>query len=194
VPRTLRLRIGRGVPHSYGKASPNQYQMLYRNGRSRLTILSSFASQGEIMEACGKEVGGDATATPKRAANIHPTGDCAKEAKLAMTPLRVRSAEYPESKNVDTTSTDSPFAEITRLSWTPPPPYDRVQERLYREPGEARHFNRVPHTVACPHPSSSYAHHMPSTIPQVRRPRDERPAPPPRRGHSASRRRVMSAD
>src|SRR5882672_7914995 len=57
-------------------------------------------------------------ATTRNAANHFPTGDCAKEWTLEITPLRVMKVPKIDSKNADTTSVTFHFRSMPRFSCT----------------------------------------------------------------------------
>src|SRR3954464_5274047 len=128
-------------------------------------------------------------ARKKNAANQEPTGDCAKECTLSTTPLRVMKVPKIESRNVTTTSTTFHLRSIPRFSWI----MIECRNAVPVSQGRNDAFSTGSHAQYPPHPSSTYAHHMPSTIPTVRKNQessDHRLTTP---SHSASRRRVTSA-
>src|SRR4030081_1699870 len=57
-------------------------------------------------------------AAARNAANHIPTGDCAKEWTLEITPLRVMNVPKIESRNADTTSVTFHLRSIPRFSCT----------------------------------------------------------------------------
>src|SRR5215210_46897 len=106
-----------------------------------------------------------------------------------MIPLRVMNVPRIDRRNVITTSVTFHLRNMPRFSCT-------MIECRYAVPvshGRNDEFSTGSHAQYPPHPSSTYAHHLPSTMPTVRKNHDSsahrRTAP----SHAASRLRVTSA-
>jgi hypothetical protein len=130
-----------------------------------------------------------AVAKTRKPRNQFPTGDWAKACTLSITPLRVMKVPRMLRRNVLTTSVTFHFRSIPRFSWI---------MMLWRNAvpvsqGRNELFSTGSHAQYPDHPSSTYAHHMPSTMPIVRKNHDtsahRRTAP----SHCASSCRVTSA-
>src|SRR6478735_12061573 len=101
--------------------------------------------------------------TTRNAANHLPTGDCANECTLEITPLRVMNVPKIESRNADTTSVTFHLRSIPRFSCT----MIECRKAVFTSHGSSEAFSTGSHAQYPPQPSSTYAHHMPRTIPTV---------------------------
>src|SRR6476620_8599644 len=102
-------------------------------------------------------------AITRNAANQLPTGDCANECTLEIMPLRVMNVPKIESRNVETTSVTFHFRSIPRFSCT----MIECRNAVFTSHGRSDAFSTGSHAQYPPHPSSTYAHHMPRRIPVV---------------------------
>src|ERR1051325_8682113 len=99
----------------------------------------------------------------RNAANHFPTGDCAKECTLEITPLRVMNVPKIDNRKAETTSVTFHLRSIPRFSCT----MIECRNAVFTSQGSNEAFSTGSHAQYPPHPSSTYAHHMPSTIPTV---------------------------
>src|SRR5438045_8258095 len=99
----------------------------------------------------------------KKPANHFPTGDWANECTLEITPLRVMNVPNMKSRKVDTTSVTFHFRSMPRFSCT----MIECRNAVLTSHGSSDAFSTGSHAQYPPHPSSTYAHHIPSTIPVV---------------------------
>src|SRR6185503_34946 len=125
----------------------------------------------------------------RNAANHFPTGDCAKECTLEITPLRVMNVPKIDSRNADTTSVTFHFLSIPRFSCT----MIECRNAVFTSHGSSDAFSTGSHAQYPPHPNSTYAHHMPSTMPTVLKNHARSAHRLTAASHSASRRLVKSA-
>src|ERR1700682_2423593 len=102
-------------------------------------------------------------ATTRNTANHFPTGDCANEWTLEMTPLRVMNVPKMDSRNADTTSVTFHLRSTPRFSCT----MIECRNAVFTSQGRSDAFSTGSHAQYPPQPSSTYAHHMPSTMPTV---------------------------
>src|SRR4030081_4096788 len=102
-------------------------------------------------------------ATTRNAANHFPTGDCANEWTLEITPLRGMNVPKIESRNADTTSVTFHLRSIPRFSCT----MIECRNAVFTSHGSSDAFSTGSHAQYPPQPSSTYAHHIPSTNPTV---------------------------
>src|SRR5690349_4295343 len=106
-----------------------------------------------------------------------------------MIPLRVMKVPNIERRNVDTTRVTFHLRNIPRFSCT----MIECRKAVFTSHGSSDAFSTGSHAQYPPHPSSTYAHHMPRTIPVVLKNHEMRVHLRIALSHSASRRRVMSA-
>src|SRR6185295_17848329 len=118
-----------------------------------------------------------------------PIGDCANECTLSITPLRVMNVPRIASRNVDTTNVTFHFRSIPRFSWI----MIEWRNAVPVSHGNSDAFSTGSHAQYPPHPSSTYAHHIPRTIPVVLKNHEMRVQYLMAVSHSASSRRVMRA-
>src|SRR6476620_617748 len=104
----------------------------------------------------------------KNVANHGPTGDCANECTLSMIPLRVMNVPKIASKKLTITSTTFHFRSMPRFSWI----MIECRNAVGVSHGRKDEFSTGSHAQYPPHPSSTYAHHIPSTMPIVRKNHD----------------------
>src|SRR6476620_5789668 len=127
--------------------------------------------------------------TTRNAANHMPTGDCAKEWTLEITPLRVMNVPKIESRNADTTSVTLPLRSMPRFSCT----MIECRNAVFTSHGRSDAFSTGSHAQYPPQPSSTYAHHMPRTIPTVLKNQASNAQRLTAASHSASSLRVSRA-
>src|SRR6478672_2626807 len=125
----------------------------------------------------------------RNAANHFPTGDCAKEWTLEITPLRVMNVPNIESRKALTTRVTFHFRNIPRFSCT----MIDCRKAVLTSQGSSDAFSTGSHAQYPPQPSSTYAHHIPSTIPTVLKNHASSAQRLTADNHSASSRRVSSA-
>src|SRR5215472_5616512 len=106
-----------------------------------------------------------ATQTPSMPANHVPTGDCENEWTLEITPLRVMKVPRIANKNVETTSTTFHLRSMPRFSWI----MIECRNAVPVSHGRNDAFSTGSHAQYPPHPSSTYAHHMPRQMPMERK-------------------------
>src|SRR5688500_19313668 len=104
----------------------------------------------------------------RKPANQFPTGDCANECTLEMIPLRVMKVPKIESRKADTTSVTFHFRSIPRFSCT----MIECRKAVFTSHGSSDAFSTGSHAQYPPQPTSTYAHHIPSTMPMVRKNHD----------------------
>src|SRR5438046_6930463 len=122
----------------------------------------------------------------RKPANQFPTGDCAKEWTLEITPLRVMNVPKIESRNAETTRVTFHFRNIPRFSCT----MIECRKAVLTSHGSSDAFSTGSHAQYPPQPSSTYAHHIPSTIPIVLKNQASSAHRLTAASHSASSRRV----
>src|SRR5256714_7092913 len=125
----------------------------------------------------------------RNAANHLPTGDCAKECTLEITPLRVMKVPKIANRNAETTSVTFHLRSIPRFSCT----MIECRKAVFTSHGSSDAFSTGSHAQYPPQPSSTYAHHMPSTIPTVLKNHASNAQRLTAASHSASSRRVRNA-
>src|SRR4028118_1569959 len=106
--------------------------------------------------------------TTRNPANQAPTGDCANECTLWMTPERVMNVPRMARRNVLTTSVTFHLRSMPRFSWI----MIECRNAVPVSHGRSDAFSTGSHAQYPPHPSSTYAHHIPSAMPQVRKNHD----------------------
>ncbi len=94
-----------------------------------------------------------------------------------------------ESRNADTTSVTFHLRSIPRFSCT----MIECRNAVLTSHGSSDAFSTGSQAQYPPHPSSTYAHHMPSTIPTVLKNQESSAHRLTAASHSASSRRVSSA-
>src|SRR6476646_5457145 len=102
--------------------------------------------------------------TTRNAANHLPTGDCANECTLEITPLRVMKVPKIESRNAETTSVTFHLRSIPRFSCT----MIECRNAVLTSHGRSDAFSTGSQAQYPPQPSSTYAHHMPRVMPMDR--------------------------
>src|SRR5688572_831460 len=127
--------------------------------------------------------------TTRKPANHQPTFDCANEWTLEITPLRVMNVPKIESRNAAMTSDTFHLRSIPRFSCT----MIECRKAVITSHGRSDAFSTGSHTQYPPQPSSTYAHHIPSVIPTVRKNQEKSVHRRTAASHSASSRRVSSA-
>src|SRR5919206_697209 len=100
-----------------------------------------------------------------------------------MTPLRVIKVPKMDNKNVTTTSTTFHLRSMPRFSWI----MIECRNAVPVSQGRKDAFSTGSHAQYPPHPSSTYAHHMPSTMPMVRKNQETSDHRRTALSHSASR-------
>src|ERR1700704_3100010 len=100
-------------------------------------------------------------ARTRNAANHFPTGDCAKERTLEITPLRVMNVPNIESRNAETTRVTFHLRSIPRFSCT----MIECRNAVFTSHGSSEAFSTGSHAQYPPQPSSTYAHHIPMSSP-----------------------------
>src|SRR6266550_1054765 len=128
-------------------------------------------------------------ARTRNPANHFPTGDCANECTLDITPLRVMNVPKIDRRKADTTSVTFHFLSIPRFSCT----MIECRNAVLTSHGSSDAFSTGSQAQYPPHPSSTYAHHMPSTIPTVLKNHANNAHRLTAASHSASSLRVSSA-
>src|SRR3954463_6517607 len=106
-----------------------------------------------------------------------------------MTPLRVMKVPRIERRNVMTTSVTFHLRSIPRFSCT----MMECKNAVPVSHGRSDEFSTGSHAQYPPHPSSTYAHHMPRMMPQVRNVQEMSDQRRTALSHSESKRRVTSA-
>src|SRR5215207_10208966 len=104
-------------------------------------------------------------------------------------PLRVMNVPKIDSRNVDTTSVTFHLRSMPRFSCT----MIECRNAVFMSHGRSDAFSTGSHAQYPPHPSSTYAHHMPSTMPVVLKNQEIRVHFLIAASHSASSLRVISA-
>src|SRR5881394_4323841 len=94
-----------------------------------------------------------------------------------------------ESRKADTTRVTFHFLSIPRFSCT----MIECRNAVFTSHGSSDAFSTGSHAQYPPHPSSTYAHHMPSTMPTVRKNQESNDHRLTTASHSASSRRVINA-
>src|SRR3954469_16467812 len=189
LPRTASLMIGNSVPHNTENAIPTSTRLLYRNAASRLIMLSSSAVDLRSWSLVETRYAVTAIDITRNAANHFPTGDCANEWTLEITPLRVMKVPNIDSRNADTTSVTFHLRSMPRFSWT----MIECRNAVLTSHGSSDAFSTGSHAQYPPQPSSTYAHHIPSTMPTVLKNHANSAHRRTAASHSASRRRVSNA-
>ena len=188
-PRTHSERMGNNVPHSTENAMPISTRLLYKNAASRESIDSSCAGVSKSLRRVLTSTAETTNAMTNATRNQLPTPLCAKECTDWMTPERVMNVPRMAKRNVLTTSVTFHLRSMPRFSWI----MIECKNAVPVSHGSNEAFSTGSHIHTPPHPSSTYAHHMPSTIPIVKKNHDTnahlRTAP----NHSASSRRVINA-
>src|SRR5215475_10875229 len=95
-------------------------------------------------------------ARKKKVENQGPTGDCANECTLSITPLRVRKVPKIDSRKLITTRTTFHLRSMPRFSWI----MIECRNAVFVSHGRNDEFSTAPHAQYPPHPRSTYAHHM----------------------------------
>src|SRR6478752_30423 len=101
----------------------------------------------------------------KNVANHGPTGDCANECTLSITPLRVMNVPKIASRKLTTTSTTFHLRSIPRFSWI----MIECRNAVVVSHGRNDEFSTGSQAQYPLQPSSTYAHHMPMMMPTVRK-------------------------
>src|SRR5688572_13477449 len=130
-----------------------------------------------------------AVAAIRKARNQSPICDVANECTLAITPLRVMNVPRIASRNVAATRVTFHLRSIPRFSWI----ITEWRNAVWVSHGNSDEFSTGSHAQYPPHPSSTYAHHMPSTMPTVRNSHDSSAHWRTAASHSLSSWRVISA-
>src|SRR5919199_3132320 len=128
-------------------------------------------------------------ARARKPENQVPTGDCAKAWTLEITPLRVMKVPRIARRNAETTSVTFHLRSIPRFSCT----MIECRKAVFTSQGRNEAFSTGSHAQYPPQPSSTYAHHMPSTIPTVLKNHDTSDQRRTEASHSLSSRRVIRA-
>src|SRR6266404_9214939 len=150
-PRTASLMIGKSVPHSTENAIPTSTRLLYRNAASRLIMLSSSAVDLRSCSRVETRYAVTTIARTRNAANHFPTGDCANEWTLEITPLRVMNVPKIDSRNADTTSVTFHLRSMPRFSCT----MIECRNAVFTSHGSSDAFSTGSHAQYPPHPSST---------------------------------------
>ena len=164
VPRTSSEIIGKTVPHNTEKAMPTSSRLLKKKLASRERALSSLAS---VCSRSQRDQVSHAMNTPPRSRNQAknvPTGDWANECTLEMMPLRVMKVPKMESANENPTRITFHRFSIPRFSWI----MTECRNAVIVSQGRKLAFSTGSQAQYPPHPSSTYAHHMPSVMPTER--------------------------
>src|SRR5947207_2191854 len=188
-PRTASEMIGNSVPHKTENAIPTSTRLLYRNAASRLTMLSSSAFDRKSLRRVETRYAVTTMARIKKPANHLPTGDWANECTLEITPLRVMNVPNMERRKAATTRVTFHFRSMPRFSCT----MIECRNAVFTSHGSSDAFSTGSHAQYPPHPSSTYAHHMPSTMPTVLKNQASSAHRLTAASQSASRRRVNNA-
>src|ERR1700682_1982105 len=152
-------------------------------------MLSSWALDFRSLSRVETRYAVTTIARTRKPANHIPTGDCAKEWTLEMTPVRVMNVPKIASRKADTTSVTFHLRSIPRFSCT----MIEWRNAVFTSHGSSDAFSTGSHAQYPPQPSSTYAHHMPSTIPTVLKNHANRAHRLTAASHSASSRLVSSA-
>src|SRR5881392_3230573 len=152
-------------------------------------MLSSSALERRSCNRVDTRYAVTAIARIRNPANHFPTGDCANECTLEITPLRVMNVTKIDSRNAETTSVTFHFLSMPRFSCT----MIECRNAVLTSHGRSDAFSTGSHAQYPPQPSSTYAHHMPSTIPTVLKNQASSAHRLTAASHSASSRRVRRA-
>src|SRR5215210_3049058 len=106
-----------------------------------------------------------------------------------MIPLRVMNVPKIESRNADTTSVTFHLRSIPRFSCT----IIECRKAVFTSHGRSDAFSTGSHAQYPPHPSSTYAHHIPRRIPVVLKNQARSAHRRTAASHSASSRLVTNA-
>src|SRR5580700_2008774 len=115
--------------------------------------------------------------------------DCANACTELTIPLRVKNVPVMHNRNVMNTSHTFHTFIIPRFSCI----MTECKNAVPVSHGSSDAFSTGSHAQYPPHPSSTYAHHIPSVMPIVRKNHDTSDHRRTAASHSASSRRVISA-
>ena len=174
----------------HGERDADEHEIVVEKRRLAAHHALELRLRLEVLEPRRDEVDRRRPSTRRRrSANQVPTGDCANECTLSITPLRVMNVPKIASRKVDDDEHDVPLPQHAALFLD----HDRVEERRAGEPREERRvLDRIPRPVAAPSQLDVRPPHAERDADGEEEPGDERPAPHGR-SHSASSLRVISA-